>query len=209
MTRPRHGALSRAVSAHSSYPRACRRPFNKQGLFSRRIPDASIHAWRGPTLAPRRKPAVAVALASAGAGRSPPALSGEQRCLALFQPQQRGLGFQAAAEAGQCTVAADHAVAGQDDRQWIAAIGRAHRASRWAGPGAAPTADSSRSGRTESTLAPATRAAGKACLVVPAAGRTGCVHRAGTAAAVRALPAMHPARDASRRARVRGGGSRE
>ncbi len=156
MTRPRHGALSRAVSAHFSLsPRLSARPLQQEGGFSPdTIPDASIHAWRGstvstkvdtyqqlrrmtfgqiagtcrrlggsgcrgvsamgprhasgglgrtpnpglavcagqrtrasgdrayrdvlaaspatgPTLPPRRKPAVAVALASAGAGRSP------------------------------------------------------------------------------------------------------------------------------------------
>src|SRR5690606_6273877 len=47
-----------------------------------------------------------------------------------FQLQQEMLGRQAAAEAGEGAVGADHAVAGQDDRQRVAAVGGADRAHR-------------------------------------------------------------------------------
>ncbi|RKL20523.1 hypothetical protein BFJ72_g15052 [Fusarium proliferatum] len=63
-------------------------------------------------------------------GAARPALSSEQRGLALFQPQQRGLGFQPTAKSGQRSIAADHAMAGQDDRQRIASVGRTDRAGR-------------------------------------------------------------------------------
>ncbi len=86
-----------------------------------------------------------------------PALSGEQRGLALFQPKQRRLGFQAPPKPVSAPLLPitrwQGRMIGSGLRRWL------HRphGSRWVGPGAAPAAGSSRSGRTESTPAPATR----------------------------------------------------
>ena len=45
-----------------------------------------------------------------------------------FQIEQQPLPFQAAAEANQTTRGSDHAVAGHNDRNRVAPVGRSHRA---------------------------------------------------------------------------------
>src|SRR6185437_5005808 len=59
------------------------------------------------------------------------------RRVLAFVREQPALGRQAAAVTGEIAVAADHAMAGHDDRQWIRAIRGADRAHRIRPPDAA------------------------------------------------------------------------
>src|SRR3546814_16049434 len=58
------------------------------------------------------------------------ALAGRWRQLRAFQRQQIALIRDAAGQACQVALAADHAMAGCDDREWLAAAGRADRPDR-------------------------------------------------------------------------------
>src|SRR5690606_14175215 len=106
----------------------------------------TARSWRRWTSAPapwasgraRRPWRFTAPARSAPAAADPRRSRGKQGRLRLrkraLQPEQEGLGGQAAAETGERAIGADHPVAGQHDGQRVAAVGGADRAHRGGTP---------------------------------------------------------------------------